>query len=54
VSGLSGEEYLRQAVTEPGAYVVEGFAAGIMPATYGSQLTAQQVDDLVAYMLSLK
>jgi sulfur-oxidizing protein SoxX len=54
VSGLSAEEYLRQSIIEPDAYVVEGFGQGLMPAGYGDALTSQQLDDLVAYLLGLK
>lgn len=54
VSGQSAEEYLRESVVEPNAYVVEGFPANVMPTNYGSQLTEQQLTDLVAYMLSLQ
>jgi mono/diheme cytochrome c family protein len=54
VAGQSAEEYLRESVVEPNAYVVEGFPANVMPTNYGSQLTEQQLNDLVAYMLSLK
>jgi mono/diheme cytochrome c family protein len=54
VSGQSAEEYLHESVVEPNAYVVEGFPANVMPTNYGSQLTDQQITDLVAYMLTLK
>ena len=54
VSGQSAEDYLRQSIVEPNAFLVEGFAAGIMTQTYGTQLTEQQINDLVAYMLTLK
>jgi hypothetical protein len=54
VSGLSAEEYLRQSILEPDAYLVEGFGAGLMPASLAGELTAQQMSDLVAYMLLLK
>jgi sulfur-oxidizing protein SoxX len=54
VSGQSAEEYLQQSIVEPNAHVVQGFAEGIMPAGYGDALTQQQLDDLVAYLLSLK
>lgn len=54
VSGQSAEEYLRLSIVEPGEFIVEGFAAGIMPANYGNELSEQQLNDLVAYLLSLK
>jgi sulfur-oxidizing protein SoxX len=54
VSGQSAEEYLRQSILAPGEYVVEGFADGIMPANYGDELSEQQLNDLVAFLLSLK
>jgi mono/diheme cytochrome c family protein len=54
VSGLSAEEYLRQAIVNPDAYTVDGYAPGLMYQFYGRDLTEQQVDDLVAYMLTLR
>jgi mono/diheme cytochrome c family protein len=54
VSGESAEDYLRKAVVEPNAFVVEGFTSNLMPGTYATQLSEQQIDDLVAYMLTLK
>ena len=54
VSGQSAEEYLRLSITDPGAYLVEGFAAGLMPAGFADELSEEQLNDLVAYMLSLK
>jgi nitric oxide reductase subunit C len=53
VSGLSAEEYLRQSILETNAYVVEGFPEGVMPAAFSDALSDQQVDDLVAFMLTL-
>jgi cytochrome c2 len=53
-AGMSAEGFLRQAITDPSADIAEGFAANVMPATYGSQLTEQQVADLVAYLMTLK
>jgi mono/diheme cytochrome c family protein len=38
---------------ETNAYVVEGFPEGVMPAAFADVLSEQQVDDLVAYMLTL-
>jgi mono/diheme cytochrome c family protein len=54
VPGKSAEEYLLEAVVNPDAFVVEGFSAGIMPQIYSTQLSQQQLDDLVAYLASLK
>jgi mono/diheme cytochrome c family protein len=53
-AGKSDEQYLRESITDPNAFVVEGFPANVMPTVYGSQLTSKQIDDLVAYLLSLK
>jgi mono/diheme cytochrome c family protein len=54
VPGQSAEEYLRQAIVAPDEYVVSGFGAGIMPGAYGSELSEQQIQDLVAYLLTLR
>jgi cytochrome c553 len=54
VTGMSAEDYLRQAIIDPNADIAEGFAANVMTATYGSQLTEQQIADLVAYLMTLK
>lgn len=54
VSGVSAENYLRESITDSDSYIVEGFAPGIMTGTYGAQLSAQQIDDLVAFMQTLK
>ncbi|WP_129674276.1 c-type cytochrome [Candidatus Chloroploca sp. Khr17] len=52
---LSAAQYLRVSIINPNAYVVDGFAAGTMPAVYQQQqgLTSAQIEDLVAYMLTL-
>ncbi|MGD8465578.1 MAG: cytochrome c [Anaerolineae bacterium] len=54
VSGTSADEYMRQSIVEPNAYVVEGYGEGIMPAGYGDQLSDEELNDLVAYLLSLE
>jgi mono/diheme cytochrome c family protein len=53
-AGVSAEDYLRQSIITPDSFVVEGFASGIMPMDYGAQLTEKQIQDLVAYLLTLK
>ena len=54
VKGQNAEAYLRAAILDPEAVKVEGFPAGIMPATFKDVLSEQQVSDLVAYILTLK
>lgn len=53
-SGVSAEDYLRTSIVEPDAFVTEGFGAGIMPAGLADELTDQQVNDLVAFLLTLQ
>ena len=53
------EGYIREAVTSPSAHVVPGamYSANgqsFMPNTYGKDLTPDQIDQLVAYLTSLK
>ena len=47
------EEYLRESITNPDAFVTKGFAKGIMPKEYG-KLADQELSDLVAYLATLK
>jgi nitric oxide reductase subunit C len=53
VSGMSAEEYLKKSIVDPNAFVAEGFPASVMPNTYITQLTEEEIDKLVAYLLSL-
>ena len=53
VSGMSAEEYLKKSIVDPNAYIVDGFPASVMPNTYTNQLTEEEIDKLVAYLLSL-
>ena len=51
--GLSAEEYLRQSILDPGAFVVPGYQDS-MPRDLGRDLSPTDLDALVAYLLSLK
>jgi mono/diheme cytochrome c family protein len=54
VTGVLAEDYLRQSILDPNAHLVEGFPANVMPNTYQKQLTEEQIEALVNYMLTLK
>ena len=51
--------YIRESIAHPSAFVVPGamYSAGgqsFMPATYGDELTAEQLDQMAAYLVTLK
>jgi nitric oxide reductase subunit C len=46
-------EYLHESIVDPDVYTEEGFSPGVMPKNY-KDLSAQELDDLVAYLLTLK
>lgn len=54
VAGQSAEDYIRAAIVNPDEYLVEGFTEGVMYGNYGEELTEEQVDDLVAFSLTLE
>jgi len=53
IPGTSAEEYIRQSILDPGAYVVPGYQDS-MPRGLGRDLSPTDLDALVAYLLSLK
>jgi ferredoxin len=54
VPGLSAEEYIRQSILDPDAYVVDGFPAGQMLQNYAELLTEEDIENLVAFLLTLE
>lgn len=61
-SATTPEGYVKESIVEPSAYIVPDPAnryataegVSIMPDTLAEQLTPQQVDDLVAYLMTLQ
>lgn len=51
VPGLTSEEYLRKSITDPNAYIVDGYGSGVMP--QGFDLSEAQLDSLVEYLSGL-
>jgi mono/diheme cytochrome c family protein len=45
------EEYTRESIKNPNAYIVPGFQAGVMP-NFGTKLTDSQINDLVSFLTS--
>jgi hypothetical protein len=45
---------LCQSIVEPSVHMAPGFPSGILAATYQAQLSEQEIEDLVAYLLILR
>ena len=54
VPGLSAEDYLRRSIVDPDAFVVHGFDPGVMLQNFDETLTDEQIDNLVAFLLTLE
>jgi mono/diheme cytochrome c family protein len=46
--------YIRTSILDPNAELVDGFPADTMPSVWGTELNSEQVDQLVAYLQTLK
>jgi len=53
VTGQDGRTYLYTAILQPGEVLVDGFD-DMMPKTYGKDLTGEELDAVIAYMLTLE
>lgn len=42
--------FIHTSIVDPNAYIAPGYSKGIMPATFGTQLSSKQIDDLVAFV----
>ena len=53
IDGMDATAYLYASLLEPGSYLTEGFN-NLMPLNIGRDLTDQEQDDVIAYLLTLK
>ena len=51
IPGVSAADYVRQSITEPDSFVVDGFTAGQMPGGWQDTLSPTQVESLVDFLL---
>jgi cytochrome c oxidase subunit 2 len=42
--------FIKESITDPNKEIAPGFQPNVMPGSYGSQLTSQQINDLVAFL----
>lgn len=53
IEGMSAHDYIIESILDPGAYLVPGFD-NLMPSTWGTTLTGEEMDAIIAFMLTLK
>ncbi|MEZ4670761.1 MAG: c-type cytochrome [Anaerolineae bacterium] len=46
-------EFLRTSITDPGAFVMPGFPDNLMPKVYSTIFTEEEINNLIAYLLTL-
>ena len=51
--GTSAEDYVHESIVDPPAFVVKGFSGDTMPGNFADQLTPEEIDTLVQYLLGL-
>jgi len=54
VPGMDARTYTTQSILEPSTYVVEGFPDGLMPHKLAEELPKEDVEAVVAYLLTLR
>ncbi len=50
--GYSAEEYLRESIVLPAEFLVEGYPITVMPRIFGERLDAQDLADLIAFLMT--
>jgi cytochrome c oxidase subunit II len=53
VQGTTAEDYVRESIVDPPAFVVDGYDGDTMPGNFADQLTPEEIDTLVEYLLGL-
>ncbi|MFN8467621.1 MAG: hypothetical protein U0X20_18825 [Caldilineaceae bacterium] len=54
VAGQRAEDYLYTSIVQPNAYVVPGYLPNVMVQTYGQTLAADDLANVVKYLLTLR
>jgi cytochrome c2 len=53
-SAKTVQGFLRESIVSPNAFITPGFSEGEMYQNYGQDLSEQEINDLVAFMMTLK
>lgn len=54
VPGISIYAYLHTSIVNPGAFVVPGFPDGLMPRNWAEVYSESEINDLIAYLMTLR
>ena len=54
VPGMRVYEYLHTAIVNPGAFVVPNFPDGLMPRNWAQIYSEQELNDIIAYLMTLQ
>lgn len=54
LGALRDKDHIRRSLLDPNAEITEGFMPGIMPDSYGEQMSARELELLVNYLAGLK
>ncbi len=54
VAGQSAADYIKESIVNPSAFLSPGFADNLMTKTFGQTLTADEINDMVTYLSTLK
>lgn len=54
IPGMTAEEYLHQSIVDPNAFVVSGYPSGQMIQNFGTILTEEQINDLIAFLMTME
>jgi len=53
-TALTAEQYLFESIALPNVYIVEGYPKGLMPDRFGDLVSAQDMADIIAYLLTYR
>lgn len=54
IPGMDAEAYIRNSIQKPTAYTVNGFTEGLMPSTLIDELSPEEFEAVVAFLLTQK
>jgi len=54
VEGYDAEAYIERSILVPTDYIVEGFSDVSMPTNFGKELTSEELNAIVSYLITFK